>query len=395
VDPKDDWKNAIETYHSLQEEVSNYNNILDRANRLIEAKKTEVETGDLSQSKNDLRLLRNQEKRHAPEIDELCREYAEFLEDKRDLEEQKQTAREALDQYADQIIEDYGDSINKHLCNCGAGFQIVDLSRNYRGGKPRTEYRLQIDNECINLGSQDTSIGEPSFKNTLSSGDKSALAFSLFVARLQQYPESELRNKIVVFDDPFSSLDAQRKGYTCRQIIWFAEKCAQVIVLTHNLPLARSVWDKSKWLNPQTLEIVRKAENYSDIERLEMLERTKSAYFQHYETLQKYLEEGLGDGQSLLSIATSIRPLLEGYLRMRFPQELKVNEWLGDFVGKLRDAEEGSPLYDIRSEILNELTDINDYSKKYHHDQNRNAAEEPITDTELCTYVDRTLRLIR
>lgn len=43
---------------------------------------------------------------------------------------------------------------------------------------------------------------------------------------------------------------------------------------------------------------------------------------------------------------------------------------------------------------LDELNDVNSYSKKYHHDQNPNARSEPIVDAELRTYVERTLALI-
>jgi len=44
---------------------------------------------------------------------------------------------------------------------------------------------------------------------------------------------------------------------------------------------------------------------------------------------------------------------------------------------------------------VQEMTDINDYSKKYHHRHNTNADLEPINDAELRNYCERTLNLIQ
>ena len=394
IEPSDAWEDAIEAYNSISEKVEKYNGILDKANVLVEAKKTEAETGDLLQARKELVILRNQQQRHKPEVAKLCEEYKKLLEEKKALEKRKQETRNALDEYAGQIIEDYGLSINEHLCKCGAGFKIAELETSYMGGKPRTEYCLQIDSERVDLGSADTPMGEPCFKNTLSSGDKSALAFSLFIARLKQYPESDLRDRIIVFDDPASSLDAQRRAYTRHQIIWFAEHCKQVIVLTHNLHLARDIWDNAKHLEPKTLQVIRKKGNYSVIEELDIVEKTKGEYFKSYDTLSRYLEKGPEDDAHLRSVVLSIRPLLEGYLRTRFPREFEAKEWLGDFIRKIREAGKDDSLYSLRPQLLDELSDINSYSKKYHHDQNPNAELEKIVDAELRTYVKRTLVLI-
>ena len=44
---------------------------------------------------------------------------------------------------------------------------------------------------------------------------------------------------------------------------------------------------------------------------------------------------------------------------------------------------------------LSELEDINDYSKKFHHDKNPLADTEPIVESELLTYVKRTLNVLQ
>jgi hypothetical protein len=62
-------------------------------------------------------------------------------------------------------------------------------------------------------------------------------------------------------------------------------------------------------------------------------------------------------------------------------------------IGKIRDAGKKEPLACLKPQ-LQELSDINDYSKNFHHDQNPYADSHPITDAELKAYVDRTLRVI-
>jgi len=105
------------------------------------------------------------------------------------------------------------------------------------------------------------------------------------------------------------------------------------------------------------------------------------------------LEKGPEDDRHMRSVARCIRPLLEGYLRVRKPKEFKAGEWLGNFIEKLSEAEEGDALYSLKPQLM-ELSDINDYSSKYHHDQNPNADSEPIDDGELSAWARRTLDFI-
>lgn len=325
-------------------------------------------------------------------MDKLCREYEELCEEKEDLEREKAQAKSNLDEYADEIIEDYGPSLNEHLCRCGTGFRIIELSRNYLGGKPRTDYCIRINGESVNLGGADTPVDEPSFKNTLSSGDKSALAFAFFITKLKQDPDRE--KKIVVIDDPASSLDAQRRSYTCHQIAWLSKHCKQVIVLTHSARLARQVWDDAKAMPmPRTLRIRREGD-YSIIDNIDIVEKTQGEYFKNYSEISEYLEEGPEDDRHMRSVANDLRLVLEYYLRVRFPKEFKADEWLGGFLAKLSQAEKGDALYSIKPR-QEELSEINEYASKYHHSQNPYYDSEPINDSELRVWANWTLDFIR
>jgi hypothetical protein len=78
---------------------------------------------------------------------------------------------------------------------------------------------------------------------------------------------------------------------------------------------------------------------------------------------------------------------------LRFPKSFKPDEWLGDFIAKIAAAAGTDPLVCLKPQHQ-ELSDINDYSKKYHHPHPL-ADSEPISDTALQTYVKRTLKVIQ
>jgi len=94
-----------------------------------------------------------------------------------------------------------------------------------------------------------------------------------------------------------------------------------------------------------------------------------------------------------LDVARAIRPFLEGWLRARFPGHFQPDEWLGNIIEKIRNADDNSGLQHAQAD-LSDLEAINDYSRKYHHDQNPKSNSECISGDELHGFVKRTLRLV-
>jgi hypothetical protein len=84
---------------------------------------------------------------------------------------------------------------------------------------------------------------------------------------------------------------------------------------------------------------------------------------------------------------------LEGCLRRDYPNEFSDNEWLGDFLKKIRIAvPPSSPC--LAQAQLEDLDFINDFSKRYHHESNTRADSEPLNEEELRNCVQRTLQFI-
>jgi wobble nucleotide-excising tRNase len=257
----------------------------------------------------------------------------------------------------------------------------------YIGGRPSVDYDIELNAKCIPLGDSKTPEDQPSFRNTLSEGDKGTLAFAFFLARLDQ--DKSIAEKIIVFDDPINSLDTNRRNSTVWNIIRVSQKAKQVIVQTHDPIFARYLWNETDKSSIKCLCVKRKGKG-TVIREWDIEKETAGEYFQNYFVLEKFLEDESGD---LKAVARCIRPLLECNLKLRFIGLFKENEWLGDFISKIRNADKSDPLCVIKPH-LEELEEINSYSKQYHHSQNPNADSMPIKETELKGYVKRTLKFI-
>lgn len=378
------------SYAFLLSSIKSYNQSIENINMMILDKKKAIREGDLSKAEEDLELLQNKKIRLRPDIDRLCRYYKRLLRGRSNSMDKKKKAKAFLDSYTTTVFSEYETNINEYLESCGAGFRIEEVKTIYPGGKASVIYKLSIRGTTVDLSMPKSAKCCPCFNNTLSEGDKSTLAFIFFLAKLDREPN--ISNKIVVLDDPVSSLDAHRRCFTQQQIIRLSQCCKQVIILTHDLYLAQQVFDNAR-VETGTLQIKRKGEA-SVIEKWDIETDIRSDYFKNYDVISEYLDRGSRDSNHLVQVARCIRPLLEGYLRIKYPKEFSQSEWLGNFVDKIRNARSGDPLCSMQSKV-GELGDINDYSKKYHHDKNPGEDSEHISDTELQSYSRRALNLIQ
>ena len=154
----------------------------------------------------------------------------------------RKVSRRQLEAHTRRVVQPYENRINYFLDLFNADFKIARTGHGYPGGIATSSYRLVINATHVDLGSPNTAVNSPSFKNTLSSGDRGTLALAFFLAELER--EADLANRIVVFDGPFSSQDAFRRRQTIYEIMRTANNCNQVIVLSHDAQFLQQLWDK-------------------------------------------------------------------------------------------------------------------------------------------------------
>ena len=165
---------------------------------------------------------------------------------------------------------------------------------------------------------------------------------------------------------------------------------AQVIVLSHDPEFLKLLWEGCDTATVKTLQLARAGQN-TVLREWDIEAETLPAYFHDQAKLKEFVESGQGDKKG---VVRCIRPVLEGYMRLRAFPDFKKSEWLGDLIRNVREAASGAPLAAFQS-ALPELEDINDFSKKHHHQDNPIGADsEPLDDGELLNYVKRTLAFV-
>ncbi len=373
---------ALLEFGEIEKLVTAYNKEVADINAILATKKTSAGSGNLLTEQNKLSTLNCLKNRHTPLATELCNAWKKLRNEKTELEEKKRVAKDDLDSFDKTLLERFETSINAYLEKFGVSFRIAQTRKGYSGGTPSSSYCIEINGAPINL---DGAIGEPSFKSILSDGDKSTLAFAFFLARLDQ--DANICDKVVIFDDPITSLDIHRKTSTQQEIMLMAAKAKQTIVMSHDLQFLISVWNEAKALDLKCLEVKRVA-NSSTIVEWDVAHHALNTYLRDIETLNKFADTG--EYSSLIGVARCIRPVLEGYLRFKLPKLFLPAEWLGDLLSKMaavNQADLPKSLHGLEAE----LSSINDYSKKYHHPA---ADGVSISEGELKSYVIRTLKVL-
>lgn len=386
IDP--DFKAALYEIRELQKCADSYNSSIDEYNKLIDEQKKAVQQGMDIKTKNDeLAKLEINKKRFESSAIQACKEYNDALTSKVKLEKEKDSYKQQLDKHCETVIKKYEDSINAYLNKFNAGFQIANSGRSYKGGTPSSHYQIKINNIRVNLGDYNTS-SEPCFKTTLSSGDRTALALAFFLSALEL--DTEIKKKIIVFDDPFTSLDSFRRQRTKECICEFVGKSNQVIVLSHDAYFLKLLMDGHNSSDIKVLRLSNGTNNSTVFCEFNIEEETQSNYMKYYQILTQFDDTSIGDKRT---VAQTIRPFLEDMLRRRFPGSFLPNEWLGDFIKKIRNAATNDNLSHAQ-QFIQDIININEYSKKFHHGQNLNADSESIPIVELKSYVRQTLELI-
>jgi wobble nucleotide-excising tRNase len=387
--PLSSFQKVIET---LNTQISGYNTDIDAYNLLIGTLKSSSQP-NIPQLELELKRLKAIKKRGEAAIITLCTILTTYTQAVDVLNTQKDTKQQQLDTYSTTIFTNYSTRINHYLQAFAPYLEIRNLDSGYVGSskEPMIKYALHINGNEIKF--EDTTL-HPSFKYSLSEGDKSALALAFFLTKLEL--DGNIQDKIVVFDDPVSSFDLNRKSTTISKLIGFGQQAKQLFVFTHNLIFACEFW---KSANQTSLSCqcskIEYFGNSSCIIEFYIDTETLSSILKDSLAIKNYLANGCLSDQERRGIARCLRPAIESYFHLKFFDIVTPNDWLGDFISNVRSATSPTDRFYRLQGSLSELTDINDYSKKYHHRFNANNETEPVTDAELRSYCDRTLKLIQ
>ncbi len=380
----DTARNAINDYEISRQAVLALNQELQKANARIQQVKQQAASANLSALGSTLVRLKAIKARHTAITDALCRDYLAEKAAKAATEALRDQARTALDLHRVNSFPTCQIIVNAYLSRFNAGFSLGNVcSANTRGGSTCT-YDVVIKNTSVPVASGTTVQGSPSFRNTLSAGDRSTLALAFFLASLDQDPG--LADKVVVIDDPISSMDEHRALTTIQEIRRLAQRVSQVIILSHSKPFLCSLWEGSSQSQRASIQIVRDATG-STICAWDVNQDCITEHDRRHALLRDYIGSNIGD---IREVARAIRPTLEAFMRVACPEHFPPGMMIGVFRG-LCEQRVGSPQEILDSGVTQELRDLVEYANRFHHDTNPAWETAAINDGELQGFVRRTL----
>ena len=377
-----DLLQVVNAYEIQKKKIDYVSQSLFKFNDHIRVVQKTADTANIPAINVDLNKLKLSKARHSADISPLCEAYVDKKAKKRTAEELRKSAREELDRYQIQVFNKYNAAINNYLKKFNTGFSLSDVgSRNHRGGASCT-YNVLINKVTIQLQADN---GKPSFKNTLSAGDRNALALAFFFASLEQ--DSAQAQKIVVIDDPITSLDEHRLLVTIEEMRHLAARVKQLIVLSHSKPFLCQIWEGSEKTTRSAIKIVRKGQS-SGIVSWDVHQDCITEHDKRHNLIQQYVNDGNADNER--QVATALRYILESFLRVAYPGHFPPGKMLGQFHNECNIA------INNNSSILNdkdvkELRLLLDYTNQFHHDTNPAHATTIINDQELLGYSKRVL----
>jgi len=374
-----DWK-------TLREEVTAYNATVDAFNPAIAAVKKSSESKSTAALEQELATLEARKTRHGKEGAEAVKTYQGAVADKAAAEKAKEKAKDDLDAYNDKVMGAYQKTVNDMLTRFGAAFRLSRVEIEYTGRAPRIGFAFGLRGVDVEPGGDKTPAGTPCFRNTLSSGDRSTLALALFMSQIKN--RVDLANLIVIFDDPFTSLDEFRQQWTCYALRRLAEDAKQVIVLSHSLEFLKLIANRCDKPNTRTLKLEHINAGDSRIIEFNLDDAAAALVDKDVLKLRSYY---YGDEKDAPATVRCIRPVVENHMRKLAPDDCPAgNGWLGTFLGTIKAAPAGSVLTVFQPDY-DDYDFLNTYTSPYAHDSGTSPA---INEQEARSAVRLTLKLI-
>lgn len=378
---------AIATYERHRVAVEALSASLLGANASIAIVREQAAAGNVAALRGDVARLKAVKARYSANISPLCDDYLAEKSAKTAAEQRRDAARATLDNYRSNIFPAYQVSINEYLRKFNAGFRLDQITpQNTRGGSACT-YNVRINNQPIAIGASATP-GEPSFRNSLSAGDRNTLALAFFFASLDQ--DGSLGDKVVVIDDPVSSLDEHRSLTTVQEVRRLMQRTGQVIVLSHNKPFLCNIWEGTDETLRAALEVARDATG-STIRAWDVSRDMITEHDRRHALLRQYQAAAPADARE---VAQALRPIIESFLRVAYADHFPPGTMLGPFRG-LCEQRLGSVEEILDSADINELRDLTEYANLFHHDTNPAWQSQHINDAQLLHFVSRTVAFTR
>ncbi|MCX6736421.1 MAG: AAA family ATPase [Candidatus Parcubacteria bacterium] len=274
---------------------------------------------------NELKQLELAQYRHGEEGVALAQKFTKAIIAVETKKTEIDTLRKKIDEATKDTIGKNQKQVNTILTDVlKADFTIQKMSGQSnltRANAHSIDYEFVINENIVpisnkHLQTDEEPLDKPYFGNTLSDSDRRLLALAFFIASLQT--DSNLKDKIIVLDDPFSSFDSNRKDYLARMIIDIQnekkERPGQIIVMTHDDGFLGRLQSKLPSSDTKVLKIKNSVADGSVLDKCDVDEIIEEEYFKNI----KHIKEAADKTRDVDSALKRVRPCLERVLRHKY-----------------------------------------------------------------------------
>ena len=218
------------------------------------------------------------------------------------------------------------------------------LSEMFKGAEKVNEYlqsfwgRKDIEIKPTEKDTFQLYRGSELAKN-LSEGEKTAISFAYFIAKLEE-KGADLSKTIIYIDDPVSSLDSNHLFSTYSFIKNKLKGAYQLFLSTHNFELLNLLKDwlkDKKYKNKSSFYLVERCENNGSFcayisNMPNELEKFKSEYHYLFSILYDFYSNPVSDHNKLYLLPNLARRFLEAYLGFKIPIHAGLHSKLKKFI---------------------------------------------------------------
>lgn len=267
--------------------------------------------------------------------------------------------QKALKKANAEAAEHYHLRVNHYLGRFGARFTISKISNSMQGNAGQADYGLLIKGEAVARGRGRQSEAIPTFRNTLSAGDKTTLALAFFLARVDHDPKLDC--KTLVIDDPLSSHDSQRRRETVNAIRDLCTRCRQVILLSHDEFLLREVERRCVGIPCAAFQIdFNNGDEWSAASVVNLDQLCRAEHVRLVDEIIDFVDENKGNADHVVH---HVRRVLETHYRRSYTAYFSHDRNLGQIV---KDIAEAGPSHPCHRD-LGRLDNCNDATCDRHH----------------------------
>lgn len=184
-----------------------------------------------------------------------------------------------------------------------------------------------------------------------------------------------------------TSLDEHRTLRTREEILAMASRVQQVIVLSHSKPFLCHLWEQAD-RNASTALRINRAAVGSELAVWDVRNDSVSEHDKRHELFRSYLR--VVEPNQEREVAASLRPTLEAFMRVAYPEHFPPGTLLGPFIGVCAQRV-GADNEILSVPDIAELRRLLQYANQFHHDTNPAWQTTAINDAELTDFVERTI----